>query len=626
MTHRTQPLAFACLVFACSALLAPRPSALAPQEDSARQEAREAAFAQLLSGARLVGYFTDSSAPEGKLSKDSYTIDKVSPVGDGKWLFEAKVEFGERAVPVSITLPVEWAGDTPVISLTDMSFPLLGSYSARVLFHDGQYAGLWSGKSHGGQMFGRIERAQAAPAAPQPHTGDDERAVRAQSDDEQARQQPVAAREPAAVRPYQEGVDWPSFRGQAASGVSSGFPTPTEWNLESGENVRWRVEVPGLAHSSPIIWGDKLFVTTAVRAAGEQELKVGLYGSIFPVQDESEFRFELHCYDKNSGKQLWTRECWHGVPPVKRHPKGSHAASTPATDGEHVLAFFGSCGLYCYDLEGQLLWTRDFGKLDSGFYMMKAAEWGFASSPVLHEGKVILQVDVQQNSFVAALDARTGEDLWHTPRKEVPTWSTPSVDVRPGRRQVICNGWKHIGGYDLDSGAELWKLEGGGDIPVPTPVLAGDTIFITNAHGSMAPIYAIDALAKGTLTMDPAETEAMRWSTARRGNYMQTPLVVGDEIYFCSDAGILACYRTQTGEEVFRERLGEGTTGFTSSGVSADGALYFASEEGDVQVVTAGFFEVLAVNSLGEECMASPAISEGVLYYRTRGHLVAVGL
>ena len=370
-----------------------------------------------------------------------------------------------------------------------------------------------------------------------------------------------------------------------------------------------------------------MFLTTAVKKGeGEQELKVGLYGDIFPVKDESEYTFELHCLDKNTGDELWSRVCWEGVPAVKRHPKGSHAAPSPATDGERVLAFFGGEGLYAYDMDGNPIWEVDLGPMDSGFFMMPAAQWGFSSSPILHEGMAIVQCDQQKGSFLAALDANTGEEIWRTEREEVPTWSTPTVLVTEDRSQVVCNGFKHAGGYDLETGKELWNLGGGGDIPVPTPICVGDMIFLTNAHGGKAPIWAIEASAEGEIQLSDKEPEGMAWSKSRRGNYMQTPLAFGESIYFCSDAGIMSAFDVFTGEQKYRERLGDGRTGFTSSPVAANGNLYYASEEGDVHVVRGEDFKLISVNSLGEECMATPAISEGVLYYRTRSNVIAIGL
>ena len=571
------------------------------QEPEQDVQAREAAFAELLTASKLVGFFTQDDAPEAGLIQDSYTIKRVSKQEDGRWLFEAVIEYSGKDIPFAMALPVLWAGDTPVISLSDFAVPLVGTFSARILFDGNQYAGTWRGADHGGHMFGVVERsAGETNGAPAPAPGG---SAEGGSDGE-------------------TGVHWPSFRGEGGRGVADGFSTPTEWDIEEGTHVAWRVPLPGLAHSSPVIWGERMFLTTAVRQEGEQQLKVGRYGDIMPVTDEGVHSFEVHCLDKNTGETLWSQVAWEGEPAVMRHPKGSHAASSPATDGKRVVAFFGTEGLYCYDMDGALQWKKEFGLLDSGYYVVPDAQWGFSASPVLHDDVVIIQCDVQENSFIAALRASDGEEIWRTERDEVPTWSTPTVDVREGRAQVICNGYKHIGGYDLDTGEELWKLVGGGDIPVPTPIVDGDLIFITNAHGQMAPIYAIEADASGTLEMDG---NGLRWNESRRGNYMQTPIAYEGELYCCNDAGILSCYGAQRGFEIYRERLGEGRTGFTSSGVAADGKLYFASEEGDVYVVRAGReFEVLATNSLGEECMASPAVSEGVLYYRTRGHVVAL--
>lgn len=418
---------------------------------------------------------------------------------------------------------------------------------------------------------------------------------------------------------------WPQFRGPQASGVAAGFATATKWNVPKGQGIQWRTAIPGMAHSSPVISGDRIYLTTAVRKAeGDAELIVGLYGSIAPVEDEGAHDFEVLCVDRRSGEILWSQTAWQGVPAIPRHPKGSHAASTPATDGEHVVAFFGSEGLYAYDKDGKLLWKKSFGVLDSGFFMVPKAQWGFGSSPVIHEGRVYVQCDVQKDSFVAALDVKTGEEIWRTAREEVPTWSTPTVHVAGGRRLLLLNGYKRMAGYELDTGKEVWHLSGGGDIPVPTPVVAHGLVFITNAHGRIAPILAISTAAEGELAIDAKECAHMAWSETRRGNYMQTPLVYGDKLYLCADAGVLTCIDARSGEQHYRQRI-EGGVGFTASGVAADGKLYFTSEEGDVYVVKAGKeYEELSVNPLGEICMATPAIVEGSLYFRTRGHLVAI--
>ncbi|HLW76234.1 MAG TPA: PQQ-binding-like beta-propeller repeat protein, partial [Bryobacteraceae bacterium] len=368
--------------------------------------------------------------------------------------------------------------------------------------------------------------------------------------------------------------NWPQFRGPDASGVAAGSP-PISWDGESGKSVLWKTEIPGLGHSSPVIWGDKIFLTSAVPESGESKLKVGLYGDITPVENEGPQKFNVYCIDRKSGKLLWMRTAASGVPKIKRHPKSSHATPTPATDGKHLIVSFGSEGLFAFDLNGKQLWQKDFGVLDSGFYMVPGAQWGFASSPVIHDGVVIVEADVQKNSFVGAFEIATGKELWRTPRNDVPTFGTPAVVPYTANGatgwQVVVNGWHHIGGYDFKTGKELWMLKGGGDIPVPTPVYANGVVVITNAHGSDRPIFAIKTEAIGDIT---ASTSAMAWKQDRAGNYMQTPLLDDGLAYFCFDNGILTVYQLATGEKIYQKRLGGGTAGFSSSAVAGKDRLY----------------------------------------------------
>ena len=421
-------------------------------------------------------------------------------------------------------------------------------------------------------------------------------------------------------------TNWPAFRGHRASGVAEGFETPVRWSVASQDNIKWRVPVPGLAHSAPIVWDNRVFVTTAIRASGKAKLKPGLYGDITPVADLTRTRWVLLCFDRETGEILWERTAHEGLPTTKRHPKSSHANPTPATDRKHVVAFFGSEGIYCYDTNGVLLWKKDLGLLDSGFYRAPAAQWGFGSSPVIYKGLVIVQCDVQKGSFLAALDITNGQDVWRTPRDDVPTWSTPTIDVRPGRAQVIVNGYKHIGGYDLRSGAELWRMAGGGDIPVPTPVVGHGLIYFTSAHGGMSPICAIQIDAEGDLgqTSSSNQSKHIAWCHERGGNYMQTPLVYGQYVYLCSDRGVLSCLNAVTGDYIYKQKLPIRSS-FTASPVAGDGKIYLTAENGSVAVVKAGAeFQLVATNDLGESCLATPAISRGRLFFRTRHHLVAV--
>ncbi len=245
-----------------------------------------------------------------------------------------------------------------------------------------------------------------------------------------------------------------------------------------------------------------------------------------------------------------------------------------------------------------------------------------------HDGKVVVQCDVLSGQYLAAFDAQDGRQLWRTPRQEVATWCTPIIGASPGRLQVIVNGWKHLGGYDLDTGRELWRLEGGGDVPVASPIIWGDLVFLTSGHGKYRPMRAVRLNAVGNIT--PAEmgatNSAVVWCHPRQGNYLQTPLVLGDLLWGCSNDGIVTCFDAKTGRMQYSERIGGGGQGFTASPVAAKGRIYFTGELGEVFVLPArDKFSVLATNKLGDLCLSTPAISEGVLFFRTRDKLLAVG-
>jgi outer membrane protein assembly factor BamB len=419
---------------------------------------------------------------------------------------------------------------------------------------------------------------------------------------------------------------WPQFRGPGASGLDDARPLPTRWDVKTGENVRWRVPVPGLAHSSPIIWDDRIYVTTVTKP-GEADLKVGLYGDIASVDEDESHQWCLLAFGKQTGRLLWNTPAFEGRPRVKRHPKSSHCNSSPATDGRRIVALFGSEGLACFDPSGKALWTKDLGPMESGFFAVPSAQWGFASSPILHEGKVIVLCDVLVGSFLAAFDLDSGKELWRSERKDVPTWGTPTVITAAVHQQIVVNGWHSTGGYDPATGRNLWTLDGGGDIPVPTPVFAHGLIYLTSAHGRFRPMRAVRPDATGNITPpDPGQTNAaIVWAHARQGNYMQTPIVVGDSLYGCADSGVLTCFDARTGAIHYSERLSGTGQGFTSSPVSDGRNLYFASELGSVLVVPSGTkFSIVATNELGETCMATPAISDASLFYRTRSRLVAI--
>lgn len=422
---------------------------------------------------------------------------------------------------------------------------------------------------------------------------------------------------------------WPSFRGFEAKGVADSHSLPVKWSVPSSSGVKWKTPIAGLGHSSPVVWGNRLFVTTVTSDKGDPLLKVGLYGASPDHPEAFEHRYELYCLNKLTGEVEWSRVAVRGVPKVKRHIKATHANCTPSTNGQHVVAYFGSQGLYCYTITGELAWKKELGLLDAGPPGHDDLQWGVASSPVVHGDHVYLQCDARNQSFIAALRVADGEEVWRTAREEDGTWSTPTVDVSSGRGQLIVNGYKHMGAYDLSSGAPLWKLSGGGDIPVPTPVVSDGLVYITNAHGAQSPIYAIRTDAQGDVTpVSPpkSKNEGLIWHVEKGGAYMQTPIVYRGLLYNCRDNGVLSVYAARKGDRLYQERLAGGRTGFTASPVAGDGHVYFTSEDGDVYVIKSGKeFELESVNELGEICMATPALSEGVMFFRTRHHVVAVG-
>ena len=308
--------------------------------------------------------------------------------------------------------------------------------------------------------------------------------------------------------------------------------------------------------------------------------------------------------------------------------KNSHANSTLATDGQRVIAFFGSEGLYAYDMHGTPLWKKDLGVLDAGYYMVPEAQWETGSSPVLYDGMVIVQADVEKGSFLAMFDAEDGREVWRTPRNDVPTWSTPTIHRVNGQTQILVNGMRHVGAYDFKTGREIWKLSGGGDIPVPTPVVSDGLIYITNAHGSESPVYAIRETAVGDISLkaDGTSNEHVAWSAPRTGGYMCTPLVYRGLVYIVRFNGVLVVFDAKTGEKKYETRLAGATSAFTASPVANDGKVYIASEDGQIFVINAGpKYDLVAMNEMSAPVLASPAISDGRLFLRTQAELMAIG-
>jgi outer membrane protein assembly factor BamB len=421
--------------------------------------------------------------------------------------------------------------------------------------------------------------------------------------------------------------NWPSFRGPKASGVAEGHPLATSWDAAGGKGIRWKAPIPGLALSSPIVWADTVFVTTAVSSNPSAPFRHGLYGDVEPSTDVSRHSWRVYAIDKKTGRIKWERVAHEGVPKTKRHPKSSQASCTPVTDGRVVVAYFGSEGLFAYDMEGRPLWTRDLGVVDAGWFYDPDYAWGAASSPIIYKDLVIVQVDRQEDSFVAAYRLKDGQPAWRTSRDEIPSWGTPTVYEGPPRDELVTHGTKFIRAYDPLTGNELWRLGPNSEVTAPTPIVAHGMIIITNGYRGIQPIYAVKPGGSGDLTLsaDASSGPFMAWSSKRGGPYTPTPVVYGEYLYTLGNSGILAAYVARTGERVYQERVAGKGGAFSASPVAGDGKLYLSGEDGDVFVFSTGPKpELLATNPMGEVLMATPAISDGLLLVRGLKHLFAI--
>jgi outer membrane protein assembly factor BamB len=433
----------------------------------------------------------------------------------------------------------------------------------------------------------------------------------------------VTALIPAPASPQAGPPPWPSFRGPDASGVAADGRPPVSWSLasrrEGDRHVVWRTAVPGLGPSSPIVWGDRVYLTTAVApGAAARSLRTGDVDAagIDAAADLAAHQWQLLALDRATGKVLWTRTAHQGVPRVKRHVKGSHASATPATNGSVIVALLGSEGLFAFDMQGTLLWRQDLGVLDVGLRDDPAYQWGPASSPVIAGDRVIVQNDRQQDSFLAAFELQTGAPAWRSARDELPSWSTPIVHRSGPRTTVVTNSPRFIRGHDAATGRELWRVEDPeGEVKVSTPTLAGDLVIVTGGYPPAGrPIYAI-RVADGSIA----------WRHERGSPYTSTPIVVDGLLYVVTDNGILSVYRADSGERLYQQRLPAAGGSYSASPVSAGGRVYFTSEDGSVFVVRAGrTYALLASNEMDALCFATPAISGDLLLVRTATDLFAL--
>ena len=435
-----------------------------------------------------------------------------------------------------------------------------------------------------------------------------------------------ASRPPA--RPEPSKGSWPSFRGTQASGIAEGQNIPDRWNAKSGENILWRTHIPGLAHSSPVVWGNRIFVTSAVSSDVNASFRPGLYGDGDASKDRSRHRWMIYALDKRTGKIVWERVAHEGEPLEKRHIKATYANATPATDGRIVVAWFGSQGVHAYDTNGRFLWKVDLGRVDMGAYDIPTYEWGPASSPIIWNNLVILQCDTQADSFLLALDAATGKTVWKTDREELPSWGTPTIAATADGPVLVTNASNFIRGYDPRTGKELWRLGRSSKITAPTPIFSDDVFVVASGRAPERPIFAVRSNARGDLTLPDGKTgsEAIAWSRTGRGSYMPTPLIYKGVLYVLSNNGLFDAYNVRTGDEIYRQRLPVVGSGFSASPVAADGKIYLSNEDGEILVIAAGEkFAHLGTNTMGELLMATPALSDGVMYVRSSASLFAIG-
>ena len=421
---------------------------------------------------------------------------------------------------------------------------------------------------------------------------------------------------------------WPSFRGPQAAGIAEQQNLPDRWNGKTGENILWRTPIPGLAHSSPIVWGNYIFVTSAVSSEPNASFRPGLYGDGDASKDRSRHRWIIYALDKRTGRILWERTAHQGEPLEKRHIKSTYANSTPATDGRIVVAWFGSQGIHAYDVNGRFLWKVDLGRLDVGAYDIPTYEWGPASSPIIWNDLVIVQCDTQTDSFLLALDAATGKTVWKTDREEIPSWGTPTVVNTAAGPELVTNASNFIRGYDPRTGKELWRLGRSSKITAPTPIFADGLFVVVSGRGPERPIFVVRPNSRGDLTLPEGKmnSEAIVWSRTGRGSYMPTPLVYNGILYVLGNNGLFDAYDLKSGEEIYRQRLPLVGSGFSASPVAADGKIYLSNEDGEILVVAAGQkFTHVGTNSMGELLMATPALSDGVMYVRSSASLFAIG-
>lgn len=418
--------------------------------------------------------------------------------------------------------------------------------------------------------------------------------------------------------------NWPGWRGPGELGISEEKGIPVNWDMT--KNVKWKAEVPGLGHSSPIVWENRVFVTTAVSSNPKDDYwEKGFPRTSQGGPNAAEISWKVLCFDRDTGKLLWEQTAIRKKPEHGRQTKNSYASQTPVTDGTYVYAFFGSQGMYCYDFQGKLIWSKNLGS-----FTMRA-DWGTASSPVLYKDLLIQTCDQETGgSFIIALDKKTGDTKWKMDRDEASSWSTPYLYLQGARPELVVNATNAIRSYDPSTGKLLWECRGPAtSITTPTPTFSNGLIIVSSGFvmDPVRPITAFRPGATGNITLKKGETssEYIAWRQPTAAPYIPSPIAYGGHIFVLFDQGFIACYDAKTGKEIYgKTRIEAGAT-FSASPVAVDGKLYCMSEDGEVYVISAGpKYELLAKNSIGEGMMASPAVSDGKMFVRTINHLYCI--
>ena len=412
---------------------------------------------------------------------------------------------------------------------------------------------------------------------------------------------------------------WPHWRGPAHTGAATGS-VPLTWSDTS--NVKWKIEIPGRGHSTPVAWGDRLFLTTALPTGNKsvqdppQGSRGGRAGGGSGAGEEH--RFEVMALDRATGAVAWRRTATTAVPHEGyHHLYGSFASNAPATDGERLYAFFGSRGLYVYDLQGKPLWQKDFG-----LKMQMRLAFGEGTGVVVHDGRVYLQFDHQAEGFVAALNATDGTEIWRAPRMENSSWSTPLIVEHQGARQLVVTADTKVKAYDVNTGKVVWEVAGLGTNPIPQPVQFRDTVLVMSGYRNPR-LMAVKLGRTGDLT----GTDAIAWETTRGTSYTASPALHDGRLYIIADNGMLNVFDAASGEPHYVQTRLPKPYNFKASPLVANRRVYLATEEGDVVVVKAGDeFEVLATNTLSDQSfIASPIAIGDDLFLRSRTHLFRIG-